>query len=202
MGRVRARAGSASIGEGEGSPMRRTRFVLLALVAMMAACLLSTAPASAQAPAAVIDARDDSPGSRWAPNAVTIEAGETVRWEFDDALVAHNLHSQGDNWSLHDDTIAPDDPPIEHTFANPGTYSFLCSLHSGMTGTVTVTAADPLDSVLVFSKTGGFRHSSIDEGIAAIQQLGAANDFTVTATEDAAAFTDANLAQYDVVAFL
>ena len=33
--------------------------------------------------------------------------------------------------------------------------------------------------VLVFSKTAGFRHTSIDEGIAAIQALGAANDFTV-----------------------
>jgi plastocyanin len=182
--------------------MRRTRFVLLALAVMMAAWLLSTAPASAQAPAAVIDARDDSPGSRWAPNAVTIEAGETVRWEFDDALVGHNLHSQGDNWDLHDDSIAPDDPPIEHTFNAPGSYSFICTIHAGMTGTVTVEEADPLDNVLVFSKTGGFRHDSIPAGIQAIQQLGAANDFTVTATEDASVFTDANLAQYDVVTFL
>ena len=39
-------------------------------------------------------------------------------------------------------------------------------------------AADPF-SVLVFSKTAGFRHDSIPAGIAAIQQLGAANGFTV-----------------------
>jgi hypothetical protein len=31
--------------------------------------------------------------------------------------------------------------------------------------------------VLVFSKTAGFRHDSISAGIAAIQALGAANDF-------------------------
>jgi cytochrome c len=54
----------------------------------------------------------------------------------------------------------------------------------------------------VFSKTAGFRHSSIDEGIAAIQALGAANDFAVDATEDSAEFTTANLAQYDAVVFL
>ena len=42
--------------------------------------------------------------------------------------------------------------------------------------------------VLVFSKTAGFRHDSIDEGIAAIQALGAANDFQVDATEDATVF--------------
>jgi glucose/arabinose dehydrogenase/type 1 glutamine amidotransferase len=56
--------------------------------------------------------------------------------------------------------------------------------------------------VLVFSKTAGFRHDSIDEGVAAIQALGAANDFTVTHTEDAADFTQANLAQYEAVVFL
>ncbi|RIQ12963.1 DUF1349 domain-containing protein [Jiangella rhizosphaerae] len=57
-------------------------------------------------------------------------------------------------------------------------------------------------SILVFSKTAGFRHDSIPAGIAAIQQLGAEHDFDVTATEDAAAFTDENLAQYDAVVWL
>ena len=56
--------------------------------------------------------------------------------------------------------------------------------------------------MLVFSKTGGFRHDSIPQGIAAIQALGTANGFTVVATEDAAQFTDANLATFDVVVFL
>ena len=56
--------------------------------------------------------------------------------------------------------------------------------------------------VLVFSKTAVFRHSSIDDGIAAIQALGAANDFGVVATEDAAAFNAANLANFDAVIFL
>ena len=56
--------------------------------------------------------------------------------------------------------------------------------------------------VLVFSKTAGFRHSSIDEGIAAIQQLGTDNGFIVDATEDASLFTAENLAQYDAVIFL
>jgi type 1 glutamine amidotransferase len=63
-------------------------------------------------------------------------------------------------------------------------------------------AAAPLTSVLVFSKTAAFRHTSIPNGIAAIQQLGATNGFSVTATEDAAAFTTANLAQYQAVIWL
>ena len=46
-----------------------------------------------------------------------------------------------------------------------------------------------LENILVFSKTAGFRHSSIGPGIAAIEQLGTDNGFNVDATEDAAAFT-------------
>jgi len=55
--------------------------------------------------------------------------------------------------------------------------------------------------VLVFSKTAGFRHQSIPDGIKAITKLGAGR-FKVDATEDAAAFTADNLARYAVVVFL
>jgi hypothetical protein len=55
--------------------------------------------------------------------------------------------------------------------------------------------------VLVFSKTAVFRHASIESGIAAIQAMGAANDFTVAATEDATAINAANLANYEAVVF-
>ncbi|MBO8187074.1 ThuA domain-containing protein [Streptomyces spirodelae] len=56
--------------------------------------------------------------------------------------------------------------------------------------------------VLVFSKTAGFRHDSIPDGIEAIRQLGAEHGFAVDATEDAAAFTPKKLARYDAVVFL
>ncbi len=57
-------------------------------------------------------------------------------------------------------------------------------------------------SVLVFSKTAGFRHASIPAGIAAIRRLGIENGFAVAATEDASAFTDQNLRQFRAVVFL
>jgi len=56
--------------------------------------------------------------------------------------------------------------------------------------------------VLVFSKTAGFRHDSIDEGQAAIRSLGTQHGFNVTETEDATMFTSQTLATYDVVIFL
>ena len=58
------------------------------------------------------------------------------------------------------------------------------------------------ERVLVFSKTAGFRHDSIPEGVAAVKSLGAANGFRVDATEDAGAFSSRNLARYDAVVFL
>jgi cytochrome c len=57
-------------------------------------------------------------------------------------------------------------------------------------------------AVLVFSKTTGFRHDSIPDGIAAIRALGAEHGFTVDATEDAGQFTDIVLARYKAVVFL
>ena len=39
-------------------------------------------------------------------------------------------------------------------------------------------------SVLVFSKTSGFRHESIETSIATITKMGTKNDFDVNATEE------------------
>jgi type 1 glutamine amidotransferase len=62
--------------------------------------------------------------------------------------------------------------------------------------------SSPAFRLLVFSKTAGFRHESIPEGIAAIRQLGQQHGFSVEATEDAAFFTQDQLAKYRVVVFL
>ena len=62
-------------------------------------------------------------------------------------------------------------------------------------------AAGSFDA-LVFSKTAAFRHDNIPAAKAAIQKLGVDNGFNVTVTEDATAFTEANLEQYEVVIFL
>jgi cytochrome c len=61
-------------------------------------------------------------------------------------------------------------------------------------------AAQP--TVLVFSKTGGYRHDSIESGIEAIKALGAKNGFKVEASADSNAFTEANLKRYAAVIFV
>ena len=56
--------------------------------------------------------------------------------------------------------------------------------------------------VLVFTRTTGFRHPSIPDGIAAIRRLGREHGFGVHATEEPRAFTDENLRRYAAVVFL
>ena len=57
-------------------------------------------------------------------------------------------------------------------------------------------------SILIFSKTSGFRHDSIPAGIAMLQKIAAENGYTVAASEDSSLFTTANLAKYSTVVFM
>jgi cytochrome c len=75
--------------------------------------------------------------------------------------------------------------------------ALLLAAASGM-----IAARNQDSRVLVFSKTAGYRHSSIGVGLAAIRKLGQENGFSVDATEDAGAFTSKNLARYRAVVFL
>ena len=111
-----------------------------------------------------------------------------------------------DGNGTEDSTV--EDP--SHTYTAPGVYEAEVTVSDGeaqrsQTVTITVLAPDDPNArfrVLVFSKTTGFRHDSIDEGIAAIRSLGQANEFQVDATEDATAFRDSVLGHYDTVVFL
>ena len=63
---------------------------------------------------------------------------------------------------------------------------------------------DPLakDRVLVFSKTAGYHHKSIDAGIKALKEMGVKYKFEVDTTTDSTKFVYSNLKQYAAVIFL
>jgi type 1 glutamine amidotransferase len=58
------------------------------------------------------------------------------------------------------------------------------------------------DRVLVFSKTAGFRHSSIADGIAMLQTQATAIGYLLETTEDATVFNAANLTRFRAVVWL
>lgn len=75
-------------------------------------------------------------------------------------------------------------------------------LLAGCSGSRRVVEMEGRFQVLVFSKTNGYRHDVIPDGIAAIQRLGEEHNFKVEATEDSTVFTLESLSRYDAVIFL
>jgi cytochrome c len=122
-------------------------------------------------------------------------------------------HTLSYAWDLDGD--GTDDTTVQNptfTYAAAGTYLPRVRVSDPFGGSVTRTfvvnvipeARDPNARfrILVFSKTAGFRHSSIDEGIAALKLLGSQNGIQVDAIEESSLFTDEVLARYDVVVWL
>lgn len=62
----------------------------------------------------------------------------------------------------------------------------------------------PLDGlgVLVFTKIAGFRHNSIETGVATLQRIGEERGWTVIETQNGAAFNAEFLSRFDVVVWL
>lgn len=65
-----------------------------------------------------------------------------------------------------------------------------------------IQSSDEEKNILIFSKTAGFRHSSIETGREALMDWAKENGVSATATENSALFTDENLELFDAVIFL
>lgn len=65
-----------------------------------------------------------------------------------------------------------------------------------------VASSEAAFSVVVFSRTDGYRHASIDDGLALLRTLGQQHSFRVQATEDPERLTGRYLSEADVVVFL
>jgi plastocyanin len=69
------------------------------------------------------------------PGKVTIDAGDTVTWVNDDT-VGHDV--TGDDFKSGDPGALAQGDTYEHTFDKAGTFDYVCTVHPGMEGTVTV----------------------------------------------------------------
>ena len=73
-------------------------------------------------------------GNTFSPATRTVEVGTIVRWVNEDQ-VAHNTTSTTGEWESND--LNPDGT-FQHTFSTAGTFPYECTIHPGMTGTITV----------------------------------------------------------------
>ncbi|MBE2317690.1 PKD domain-containing protein [Solirubrobacter sp. CPCC 204708] len=96
-------------------------------------------------------------GDRWAPDAISLVSGDTVRWDFPaDGHFPHDvwLVAPGGDWAnptKESEWVNPGGPSVTKTLNTVGTYTFICKVHAfpdpnegrwiGMVGTATVTAA-------------------------------------------------------------
>lgn len=109
---------------------------LLPLTAALIATAGLTAcgsPASAGEPTVVIDVANMA----YSPASVTIEQGQTVRWKFDDHGLPHDVAGDGAlDGVLQSELLTTG--TYDYTFDEPGTYTYHCTPHPMMVGTVTV----------------------------------------------------------------
>ena len=115
-----------------GVPRRLVMLVLAA--AAVIAVLASSHSGGARAAANVTITANDF---FWSPDTVNIQAGDTVTWTNTQGF--HNV-LLGDS-RLNQPGFPSDpawNPPPQQTFDEAGSYTFVCEVHPGMTGTVNV----------------------------------------------------------------
>jgi len=104
------------------------------LVSVAVAACGGWAAADAEATPVATTTVDLPTSYRFAPEAITVTTGATVTWTNHDNFT-HNVALEG----VAPLTMAPGEL-ASHTFATPGLYPYVCSLHpKDMTGSVLVT---------------------------------------------------------------
>ena len=111
------------------------RLGLAMAVALAAAgCGSSTSPANSCGSAKADANVNTTSSNNFSPSGTTIVHGQTVCWQ-NNGSVAHTVTSN-DGTSFNSDL--PTGQIFLHTFPAAGSFPYHCSIHSGMTGTITV----------------------------------------------------------------
>lgn len=79
-----------------------------------------------------IPAGDGYGSSSFAPGSLTVAPGATVTWSNRDSVT--HTSASGTLWSA---TLEPGES-FSRTFADRGTFNYRCTIHPGMSGTITV----------------------------------------------------------------
>ena len=92
--------------------------------------------------AATIQVQVGAGGSKFTPQDVTIQVGDTVHWTWVGNGSQHDLWDAGNPDGLWDSGVQNSGFVFNHTFTTAGTFNYFCSPHGlccGMIGSVTVT---------------------------------------------------------------
>ena len=110
-------------------------FGTVGLTALLAAALPElTAAGVAAVTAAASAATVDIDNFAFTPAALTITAGTTVTWKNED----DSPHRIGDKNGTFKSAALDTDDSFSHTFAAPGEYPYICTIHPYMVGKIIV----------------------------------------------------------------
>ena len=101
------------------------------LLTLLAALSLALVPAVALSATSTVAARPAS----WGPARITIERGDTVRWDNTDGgfrAADHSVMAFGGNWTKN--TQLPVGSSTTKRFRDTGPFKFRCEVHSQMVG--------------------------------------------------------------------
>lgn len=105
----------------------------LGAVVVLSALVGCSSPAP-QVPAAPLPNQVTVADRAYSPSEITVSVGETVTWVFDDGGMAHDVVA--DDRAFRSPLMVANS--FSHTFTEVGTYSYHCTPHPDMVGTVTV----------------------------------------------------------------
>ncbi len=94
----------------------------------------SPTPSPSSSAVSIVSGAASKGASAFAPNPITISTGMTVTWMNNDSIT-HTSTSDTGAWNSG--SLAPG-ASFSHTFQSAGTFSYHCTIHPGMVGTVTV----------------------------------------------------------------
>jgi plastocyanin len=122
--------------------LRRRRLGLLLGAVGMTALLAATRPELTAAGEAVVaaaasSATVDIDNFAFAPATLTVTAGTTVTWKNED----DSPHRVGDKNGTFKSAALDTDDTFSHTFAAPGEYPYICTIHPYMVGKIVVKPA-------------------------------------------------------------
>jgi len=118
--------------------MRFRLSVLAGLIALTVGCG-SSSPSSPSTgttgtPVSIVNGSSTLTTTAYSPNPVSVAVGGTVTWTNND-VTAHD--ATADDGSFRSGTLAPG-ATFSKTFSTAGTFTYKCTIHPNMVGTVTV----------------------------------------------------------------
>ena len=115
----------------------------IGVTALLAAALPElTAAGEAVVAAAASPATVDIDNFAFAPATLTVTAGTTVIWKNED----DSPHRIGDKNGTFKSAALDTDDTFSHTFAAPGEYPYICTIHPYMVGKIVVKPAGKISS--------------------------------------------------------